>query len=550
MRGGFVACLAPSTVATARLESAAGHLRWHVGAPSLHRHGRLQIICLADKVHGPTVEIGGGRLLLCHGGPPEPVEALKRRDRFVGLESDGVALTAIRDPMGEVPLFYRRVDDELWLATEIHPLLGVAPAKPDLAWVTAYSAMVEYPDSTGWLGIKRGLPGETLRIDSDLRVSSHRYFLPVVGVRSESRPRLEAPLRLRELLSKAVTKRCSERCGVLLSGGLDSSAVALVAARTARPVLLTITHPGLPDVDEVGHARAVAEATGIPLTNVEVEPDAWDPAADLELFGTPRLGVPTGMYGIGFRALAEAGCDVALDGHDGDGTLGTLYAWSANTLLDGRPDRFVRAARTYGSGFVLRKLAKDVLSPSLSRLLRLPRASPDSRAALLSYFRGETAARLRLETRWRSPRSGWRQAQLRALLPPTTQFFEESELVAARSGVDVRHPFADRDLIEFVISLPHSVKASTARLKPLLREALADLLPESVAERDDKVSFAPVIDARVDFDQCYRWIRDSGVRLPDLDYGRLFRDAPRPVNDRVFWTRLASAHLFLAAGRR
>ena len=126
------------------------------------------------------------------------------------------------------------------------------------------------------------------------------------------------------------------------------------------------------------------------------------------------------------------------------------------------------------------------------------------------------------------------------------QSFEEIELLGARSGIDVRHPFADRDVVDFGIALPHAVKASTVRIKPLLRDALADLLPQSIAEREDKTQFAAVIDARVDFDACYRSVRDSGIRLPDLDYGRLFRDAARPVNDRIFWTRLAKAHVFLA----
>ena len=135
---------------------------------------------------------------------------------------------------------------------------------------------------------------------------------------------------------------------------------------------------------------------------------------------------------------------------------------------------------------------------------------------------------------------------MRALLPPNTQHFEEFELQGARFGVDVRHPFTDRDLIAFLLTLPHSVKASTLRGKPVLRDALLDLLPQSVYERDDKTEFSPVIDARVDFDAGYRLIRDSGVRLPDVDYGRLFRDAARPVNDRVLWARLINAHVFVA----
>jgi asparagine synthase (glutamine-hydrolysing) len=549
MRGGFVACLAATGPTASRLESAAACLRWHSGEPVFHRHGRLQIACLADDLHGPSVEISGGRLLLCHGAPPEPLELLERRDRFVGVESDGLRLSAIRDRMGEVPLFYRRVGDQFWLATEIQPLLAVAPAEPDLEWLAAFSAMVEYPETTGWLGVKRALPGEILQVDRELQVRSRPYYSPRLGARRAGVRPAEAAQRFRELLSIAVAKRSSERCGVLLSGGLDSSAVAVVAARTTRPTLLTISHPELPQVDETRYAQAIADATGIPLTTLELEPDPWDPADDIQMFGVPPLSLPTGMYGRGARALAAAGCEIALDGHDGDGTLGNTYAWAANTLLDTRPDRLARAAREYGSRFIARETVKGFVSPPLlSRLRRRP-VSPEGRASFLPYFRGETALRLAEESRWQRPRAGWEHAQLRALVPSTTQIFEEFELFGARYGIDVQHPFADRELIEFLTTLPHAVKASTMRLKPLLRDALADLLPQAVAERDDKTDFTAVIDARVDFDACYRWIRDSGVRLPDLDYGRLFRDAAKPVNNRILWTRLASAHVFLAGSR-
>ena len=151
---------------------------------------------IADRLswrrpHGPTVEIRAGRLLLCHGAAPEPLELLERRDRFVGIESDGRDLRAIRDRMGEVPLFYRRIGDEFWLATEIHPLLEIAPAEPDLDWLAAFCAMVEYPDTTGWMGIKRVLPGEIMEVDAELRVTSRRYFAPSVG----TAPRSPIPCR-------------------------------------------------------------------------------------------------------------------------------------------------------------------------------------------------------------------------------------------------------------------------------------------------------------------------------------------------------------------
>src|SRR5882724_5896688 len=99
MRGGFVACLAESGIPASRLETAVTGLKWHVGEPSFHRHGGLQAACLVDDAHGPSVEVSGGRLLLCHGAPPETLETLSRHDRFVGVESDGISLRAIRDRM-------------------------------------------------------------------------------------------------------------------------------------------------------------------------------------------------------------------------------------------------------------------------------------------------------------------------------------------------------------------------------------------------------------------------------------------------------------------
>ena len=545
MRGGFVACLTASKLPTTRLEAALSGLRWRAGEPSFHRHGGFQVACLVDDAHGPEVEIRAGKLLLAHGAPVESLDLLEQRDRFVGVGSDGLGLSAIRDPMGEVPLFYRRVGDEFWLATEIHPLLTVAPAEPDLDWLAAFAAMAEYPDTTGWLGVKRVLPGEILMVDRELRVSSRRYFLPIVGNGGPRSP-ATAALRVRELLALAVAERVGRHCGVLLSGGLDSSAVALVAAQTTSPTLLTISHPMLPQIDERSYARAVADATGIPLAVLELEPEPWDPVDDIETFGAPPLVAPVGMYGRGLQALVERGCDVALDGHDGDGVLGNMYAWEANTLLDGRLDRLAGAVRQDGPGLILRETVKGLVSSSLLSRVRGQTVSPGYPASLLPYFRGKTASRLGAESRWRSPRAGWEQMQMQALQPPTTQFFEEFELLGARFGIDVQHPFADRDLIGFAIGLPHAVKASRVQLKPLLRDALADLFPPIVAEREDKTPFTAVLDARVDFDACYRWVRDSGVRLPDIDYGRLFRDAAKPVNDRIFWTRLASAHVFLA----
>jgi hypothetical protein len=165
------------------------------------------------------------------------------------------------------------------------------------------------------------------------------------------------------------------------------------------------------------------------------------------------------------------------------------------------------------------------------------------------YFRGATRDRMQSDVRWRPPRRSWRHFQVLPLIPPITLVFEQMETEAARMGVDLLHPFADRDLLSFLVSLPFRIKVDDSRTKPLLRDGLADILPESVRRRTDKVWFNPVLERRVDPQRCLEWIRDSGVELPDVDYGALYAAADRDLDavSLFGWIQLARVHLFAAS---
>lgn len=531
------------------MEDALAALQWHRGRAEEHHHGQLHAVVLVDPRDGPAVEKAKDSVFIAHGGPAGPLALLQRgHSRFAALEWDGKILRASRDSFGQAPLFYRRLDGALWFSTEIRPLVALGAAAPDLHALAAFAATVEYPERTGWQGIYRVLPGEMLEVQTDRRITASRYWEP-------SRPR-RASLsyasvveRVGELLHRAVERTLSGNVGVLLSGGLDSSAVAAIAARLDSPTLVAVTYPTLPELDETEYAVAVANGAGSKLHKVEGRLDRWDPIEDLDTFGVPPLRLPTGTYDSALPEMSGLGCDVALDGHDGDGALGNPYAELANIVLDGRPWRLAGVARHHGWPQTLRGTVKELLPPTVhSRLLRLPERSTGDH--YLPYFRGPIQERIIDLYRWRPPREGWRREQYRVFLPPATQIIEETETLGARYGIDVRHPFADRDLVEFLGALPHSIKLSPARPKPILRDAVGDRLPGIVADRVDKAEFSAVVDRRVDYEACFRWVRDSDVRLAELDYGRLFRDASKPQNSRLLWTRLASVHLFLAGAGR
>lgn len=537
-----------------RVETLTEQLRWHRGNAASYSMGPLEIATLSDGEHGPSVSAEADRILMTHGADARPIAELERgHERFAALESDGRILRASRDPMGEVPLFFRIHGGSAWLATEIHPLLDVAPTLPDLEALSAEAAFVPYTMRTGWSGILRVPPGSTATFDASLRLSVSPYWRPTTLFATRSCSYAEAVQEFRERFEVAVARRRTSSTGVLLSGGLDSAAVA-VAARDHQhpPRLITVAFPELPDTDETAYAQATADAVGVPLTVLEGRTDPWRPEEEPAVFGTTSTLLPTGSFDVGLKAFADKGVERVFDGHDGDGALGLYTDLYGGLAAHFEFRRLITLARRYGWRTVFPPALRESIPPRLRRLGR-GRPAPaetDLWGRLRPFYRGRTGERIDAEMRWRPPARSWRRFQLLPLRPPITLVLEQMETEAARIGVDLLHPFTDRDLLSFLVSLPFSVKVDPERSKPLLRDGLADLLPEVVRSRPGKVFFNSVLDKRVDPAQCLSWIRESGVRLPDVDYGALFESTDAdPANfHRLGWIRLTRAHLFAAAG--
>ena len=66
--------------------------------------------------------------------------------------------------------------------------------------------------------------------------------------------------------------------------------------------------------------------------------------------------------------------------------------------------------------------------------------------------------------------------------------------IGCRFGIDVRHPFLDRELVEFMLAIAPQVSYRSGRGKLLLRRAMAGRLPESICWRWDKTNFQPYLE--------------------------------------------------------
>jgi asparagine synthase (glutamine-hydrolysing) len=417
-----------------------------------------------------------------------------------------------RDPCGAKPLYLAREGSSLLFASEVKGLLAGLPGRP----VPDREALLEYlafqvplSDRTLFRGIRRLPPGSLLRVEGG-RVEERPWWRP-----PEPDPGLGAAAAaeaLREALGRSVERclRADRPAGILLSGGLDSSAVAAFAARAGGAGLPAFHgwYDEGPAFDERPHARAAAAALGIRLVEVPV---AAAEAADalpaiLRALEEPAAG--PGAVGSWFVARAAAGSvRVLLGGQGADelfsgyarhlavefgdalrravagetapllGTLPRLaplggYGPLLGEMLGGEellPPAEEQFFRTVFRGAALRGLLRD----DLERELVLFRPRERFEAALPSGGPGDLRARMA-------------EFERRTLLPA---LLHVEDRTAMAHGVEARVPLLGAGVLAAALRAPPAVRFGGGGLKPLLRAAAAPVLPEAVLARTDKMGF-------------------------------------------------------------
>jgi asparagine synthase (glutamine-hydrolysing) len=341
---------------------------------------------------------------------------------------------------------------------------------------------------------------------------------------------------LRDRLERAVARRlvADVPVGILLSGGIDSSAVATLAARHTKPGELRTFSIGFEEAsfDESRHAQAVARALGArhraAIFTAERAARAWpqiaarldEPLADPSLLPTWVLaGLAREDVTV---ALGGDGADELFAGYDPFRALrwAALYTAAVPRGLH-RAIRLLAARlptshRYQSSGFrVQRALAGLAEPPRLWNALWLAPLAPGELAELLSEP-------VDPEELYAEAIEAWERGGARSLVDRTLQFYTRIYLqndiltkvdrASMWHGLEVRSPFLDVELVELVRRMPARWKLRGGRTKWILRRALAPWLPRDVLRRRKQGFGVPV----------GRWLQQA--RPPfDSDAGSPFR---------------------------
>ena len=427
-------------------------------------------------------------------------------------------LLAARSPGGACPLVYYHAPGLLALATMPRGLLPLpsVPRRLDQRRVAGYLMGHYGDDTTIYQGIKKLPSGHTLTFDR--RGPRLRRYWRLDLARRIRYPRdsdyVEA---FDELFARVVADHMVALApvGVALSGGLDSTAVAAVAADLAAaggrrlPTFTETPRPGftgpLPPgryADETPFVQAMVHR--YPTLEPHLLRADWPALLDeLEaFFGCAEIPIRNvanwAWWAVMMRQAAAAGVGVLLTG--GQGNLTVSYDGQGllpHLLRSGQWRRAAHEARALAAGGAGRSALSVLLAHGLDPLLPTPLWGPLRRLALTRRLPRRGAPSVAplaagFAARWPDPAQGrrpaWRPHQiaahtLQARYDQLSHHDALGDLVAgckALFGVELRSPLLDVRLIEFCLALPEEQYQRDGQPRWLIRRAMADRLPPQI----------------------------------------------------------------------
>jgi asparagine synthetase B (glutamine-hydrolysing) len=481
------------------------------------------------------------------------IEALSGSFAAVVVERGTGRTVAIRSPVGERPLFWRREGGSVAFASEVKQLAAWSERPPvdEEAVLDLVAQRFERPERTTYQGILRLLPGTTLEVAGE--VTERRFWRPGDGAGMRSVSFEEAVREFRRLLHQAVARRLGPGTAVLMSGGLDSTSVTAEAAPLHRDRygdalrVVSAAYPEHPSVDESAGIRAAAQSLGCEVEWVRPRPRPFrDLARRAWLHDGPDMAPLSSNLEEILAGALGAGITACLDGHDGDTVLG-LSAGVVGALL--RRGRWLTAVRRVE--FMRRRLGigraravRRVMIPGL--IDAVPGARPAWRRLRPppDPWPPWVAEPIRIRD---GAALNWYRYQADAVEGALVLSVENLERTAACSGVDLLHPYCDPDLVDFLLQLAPEVKLAAGVTKALVRRACPELPPE-VRDRVDKTRFNDVALAGARRDEIVAEVAAAPKRLPGIDWPGLegcLRAAELPFNERALLGRALSAERFL-----
>ena len=442
---------------------------------------------------------------------PALVERLRGMFAFALWDAPRKRLFLARDRLGKKPLYYWHRDGLFLFASEIKALLVHPAVSREVDWEAFhhYLAFGYTPaDRSIFAGIAKLPPAHTATWQAGVLTLQRYWTLPPGGSVAASRLSLpEAAARVRAVLREAVRLRLESDVplGVFLSGGIDSSAVVASMREVTGQRIATFSigfGRAVPSFDELPYARMVARRFETDHHEEILEPKAADLLRPIiRHFDEPfadSSAIPTFVVA---QATAHH-VKVVLSGIGGDETFAGYPRYLGVRLSEryARLPRWFRSAggsvashflresdRSRNWGDWARRFIAGAEQPLPDRYIGWTRffsepelgglVTPAVRRLWQADIEG-THRRAFADHAHDDPVDGAFRIDLSTYLPD--DLLVMADRMSMAHSLELRAPFCDHRLIETSLGIPPWVKLPGFRLKGLLKEAFADVLPSQV----------------------------------------------------------------------
>ncbi len=415
-----------------------------------------------------------------------------------------------RDRLGKKPLVYTRIPGGIVFASEIKALL-VHPHVPRSFDFAALRQTLDYgfpvPPRTFLEGITQVRPGHVLTAHlagDELQVRETCYWRPPTELAPPAF-RVEASAALSEILTQAVTQRLEADVPIAcyLSGGIDSSSVATLAAQTSNHPVQTIAITFAEGASEAPFARLVSAHAGTQHHEFRCQLDAADLPRLIWHLEAPLVTLLHLPLYLLARTARELGFRVVLCGDGSDETWAGYDYFKYVRLLP-----FVERSPQRRLPLLCRLLPPESDRSAAQQLFHLLRTAPRPHPALPYRFQAFRFAPALLSDAALHAVAAAKEATALPSIPSHRRLTDQAlafelhmrlpgltlplgDTMSMAHGVELRSPFLDHRLVELAARLPASWKLQGLREKALLRRAMAPLLPPAICQRRKQPLAAP-----------------------------------------------------------
>jgi len=399
---------------------------------------------------------------------------------------DPNGVTVFTDPAHACPVYTLSPSGGMVWGSSSRALADLAGYEVDVAWIAA--AVVSPAVS--------GLPGRSAFANVASVAAGHRLYMAPGRAPELVRwwtipdrvPREQAALRVRSGLEAAVALRMAEalRVSADCSGGLDSTSLCLLAAHQAKPAqqvsAITVCPAGVAAGGDLDHARlAVAGREGLEHVVLPLS-SRHQPYAELHMVPAVDEPAPTTITYVRHRhaydVIASLGSVAHLSGDGGD----TLFMQRPAYLLElARTGRLWRVMRDVQGWARLRHLSPWRWARDQVSALRTPYGQAPNwvTSRALELVKEATLGQVK------EPGSVT-DVGLLAELRSVARTAHADVQLAEHHGVQLHNPFFDRVVLDAALSVGVADRGSPWEYKPIIRAAMTDMLPPTVAQRGAK----------------------------------------------------------------